>query len=95
MSKYITASAMAKQKQRIIEKVLDRYFMKNNTINPGQWDEKVLAEIAVMDCISDGSEVFRMGEEDLIRFGTMVTKIEIESNHAICLFHQSIEELYE
>jgi hypothetical protein len=89
---YLVASEIHHARERAIEIALD-YFFKTTPANP-YWDEESLAELGRMTHNSNGTEIFSMGETDLVKFGAVISKIEIDRNCALATYTMEIQELY-
>jgi len=55
----------------------------NHYFKDGPWDEKILEEQAVFDVYPDGSEVFKMGDKEMLLFGATVYKTTVEKTGGV------------
>lgn len=85
---YLVASELAKAQERAIEAAIDHYF------GSPSWDEEELTEKACTTHHANGSEVFSIGDHDLVEFSNITSKIEIDRNCANLRFTMEITELY-
>jgi hypothetical protein len=85
---YLAASEISKARERAIEAALDYYFKSSS------WDEEALAALGCMTHHADGTEVFSMGLDNLVKFGAAVSKIDIDRNCALLSYTIEITELY-
>ena len=85
---FYVASVTANLKEKALKAAIDWYF------KGGRWDESVLEEYAGINVDPDGTETFYIGDTQLIRFGPLESKIDIEDERVMLLFSQPILELY-
>jgi len=85
---FYIASVMANRKERAIKAAIQHHF------GDSKWDESTLEKHAVIIVDADGTETFFIGQIELVRFGPLESKIDIEGERVVILFNQSILELY-
>lgn len=85
---FYISSVMAAKKEQAYKAAINHYF------NGERWDETILGEYAGVNISPDGTEVFYIGETELIKFGPLESNTVIEDDKVSCLFNQKIEKLY-
>jgi len=85
---FYLASVMARAKEQALKAAINHYF------GGSPWDESTLEHHAGINVDPDGTETFFIGETELVRFGPLESKIDIEGDRVMLLFNQPILELF-
>jgi len=85
---FYIASVMANRKEQAIKAAIQHHF------GDSEWDENTLEKYAGINVDPDGTETFFIGQIKLVRFGPLESKIDIEGDRVMLLFHQTILELF-
>jgi len=86
---FFIASVMANRKEAALRVAIDYWFAGK------PWDENTLEQIAGVRIDADGTETFYIGDDDLIEFSPLQTKIDIEGERVMCLYSQPFKGLFE
>ena len=85
---FYVASIMATRKEQAIKAAILHHF------GDSKWDENTLEKHAGINVDPDGTETFFIGQIELVRFGPLESKIDIEGDRVMLLFNQPILEIY-